>query len=210
MGRAARAAACLLVGALAVSASLGGYFFYLVGGTLSQRPPALPQSLLEVTTVDPDVDMPGLWPGIRLPPARAVADAALRDDDEVIGVCAGGRARAYLVRVMGWPQTRHVVNDQLGGCAVSVTYCDRTGCSRVFTGGRAAAPLELDVGGWINKGMALHTGDADYSQETGECLSHPSGPRIPYAQLPHERTTWGAWREAHPETDVYVGDSPQG
>src|SRR5262249_19521733 len=96
------------------------------------------------------------------------------------------------------------VNDVLGGRPVSVTYCNVLRSSRAFAGEPGGAPLEIGVGGWINRGLALRVGGEDYAQMTGECLSRPSSRRIPYEEYPHVRSTWKAWREAHPDTDVYV------
>jgi hypothetical protein len=189
-----------LLAATLFTGAVASYSFGLVEGLLPFSPTAK------------DGDVHSSFPGVRLPPTRTVAEATLQDGDEVIGICAGGRERAYFIRAMGaviGGPKRHVVNDLLGGHAVSITWCDRTGCSRAFTGGPAREPLELGVGGWLKGGLALRVGDADYSQETGECLSDPGGPPIPYTELRHERTTWKAWRQAHPNTDVYVGDQPR-
>src|SRR5262249_39648009 len=136
------------------------------------------------------------------------ADAHVADDAEVLGVFVGGRARAYLVEAMGGVgQKPHLVNDVVGGQAVSVSYCNDTRCARVFTDKDAGSqPLGVTVGGFLeSKGMALRIGDVDYLQQTGENLSTPDGPAFPYPELPHERTTWKKWRDAHPDTDIFVG-----
>jgi hypothetical protein len=64
------------------------------------------------------------------------------------------------------------------------------------------------VGGWLHQGLALRFKDKDYAQATGECLSPGGGERLPYEQWPHQRTSWKAWRQAHPDTDVYLGRFP--
>jgi hypothetical protein len=191
-----------------------GYFLYLVESVLFSRPPSLPAEeplwpppAPLVVDEDGKVYPTGPWPGVHSPPARAAAEAGVEDDTEVIGVCVAGRARAYHLGALRFPW--HLVNDVLGGRAISVTFCDHTMCSRVFTGGQGGSPLDLSVGGRKRKGMVLRVGGADYAQMSGENLSSPEGPRIPYAEWPHVRTTWRAWREAHPNTDIYVGDSPE-
>jgi hypothetical protein len=147
----------------------------------------------------------GRWPGIRLPPARTAEEAWFPDEAEVLGVCTGGQARAYLVSAMSGGPEKHVVNDVLGGRPVSVTYCDRTRCARVFTSDDAAGPLDLDAGGWVHGGLALQIAGIEYAQTTGERLAPEGGPGLPYPALPFERTTWGAWRSAHPDTDLFAG-----
>jgi hypothetical protein len=197
-----------------LAGGLSGYYLYLSGGVLFAAPPSLPSDLpvwppesatALVADEDGRVYPPGRWPGIRLQATRAAADAGVKDEDEVIGVCVKGHARAYLLGALAYPA--HVINDVIAGQAISVTFCDHTMCSRVFSGGQAGTPLDLSVGGWKKKGLVLHAGDADYAQMTGENLSSPKGAGLPYAEWPHVRTTWRAWREAHPDTDIYVGDA---
>jgi hypothetical protein len=150
-------------------------------------------------------EMRWFWPGVRLPPATAPADADVADDAVVIGVSVAGQARAYLLAAMDRHPSLHAVNDLLGGRAVSVTYCPASGCSRVFLAGPAATPLALEVGGEPETGMELRVGGVEYDHQTGANLTQPGGQPIPYAPLPHARTTWGAWRAAHPDTDLYTG-----
>jgi hypothetical protein len=133
------------------------------------------------------------------PPAVPAANAPLADDDVVVGVVAGGKARAY--RLDAFRSTaRHVVNDVLNKTAVSVTYCDRDDCLRVFTADRED-PLPIGVGGFRH-GLMLRVGADYYWQKDGKAVG---GAEIPYRSLPSERTSWGQWKKAHPGTDVYVG-----
>lgn len=168
----------------------------VVGATLGYRsadPPArLPEGQEHVTA------------GVNRPlalPAHAAA-ALLRDDAPVLGVVAGGRARAYTIEAMN-SVARHVVNDTLDGVPVTVTYCDRTGCARAYAGGAGGDPLGVGVLGF-DRGLILSAGGRSFRQDTGEPVG--GGDPFPYPSHPVERTTWGAWRAAHPDTDVYVGD----
>src|SRR5262249_34018813 len=63
--------------------------------------------------------------GVRLPPTRTPEESGLADREEVFGVVAGGRARAYRLAALSLP-SRHVVNDVVGGTPVTVAFCDRT------------------------------------------------------------------------------------
>jgi hypothetical protein len=147
-------------------------------------------------------------PGIRRPAALPAAEAADLDGGEaVIGISAGGRDRAYLLRALSISAGYHVVNDVLGGVPVSVTYCNLYECPRVFTGGAADEPLDLSQGGLRAGGMVLKSGGHPYRQDSGAPLD-AEAPPFPYAPYPGAMTTWGAWREAHPGTDVYVADLP--
>jgi hypothetical protein len=147
------------------------------------------------------------WPGVPHPPVTAAGEAAIADDAEVIGVSVGAHARAYLLEALGWRPSLHVVNDVLGRRPVSVTYCPASGCSRVFTSGHTAAPLDLGVGGSPKDGMTLWVGGVEYDQKTDKNVTQPGGEPIPYVALPHVRTTWRAWRATHPSTDIDTGVS---
>jgi hypothetical protein len=143
-------------------------------------------------------------PGIREPRAVPAADAGLGDDEPVVGVQAGGRARAYRVGALSMGQATHVVNDVLGGVPVSVTYCNMHHCARTFTGAAAGGPLALSQGGLVTGSMVLRAGGRRYRQDSGAALD-PDAPPFPYAAYPREETTWGQWRRAHPDSDVYLG-----
>jgi hypothetical protein len=147
---------------------------------------------------------------IRQPLAVPAAEADLREDVEVVGVSAAGRYRAFVLAAL-IPVRAHVVNDLLGDSPLTVTYCDRNDCVRVFTG-PPGQPLDLVVGGWDNRedgrGLVLRVGAAYYRQATGAPPNGTTATPFPYAAADFERTTWGRWRAAHPDTDVYVGPDP--
>lgn len=199
-----------LGGAFLAVLALVGYYQYLGGSVLS--PPPMDGLLIpfEEKASPEGADnvylfVPNPQPGIRLPVARRNVEADIDDASEVIGVYVEGRARAYLVEGMGWPH--HVVNDVLGDFPVSVTYCDQRECVRVFTADRRGAPLEMDVGGWVESfGMALRIKGVDYLQESGANVTSLTGEALPYREISHLRTTWGKWRKEHPDTDIYVGE----
>lgn len=202
----------LLAGISIVFVVTFGYYLYQ-SGTFSSSPPKVEQSAEEIHSpaVAPRKKArPDYWPGIRQPPTRSARQAGLADDSEVIGVCIGGKARAYRVAALSGEPQFHVVNDVLAGLAVSVANCEITGCIRTFTATTSDAPLDLGVGGWNgDKGMMLQIGSVKYSLEDGKNLTQPQGPHLPYQRLEHERTTWGQWRRSHPDTDVYMLPPPR-
>jgi hypothetical protein len=137
------------------------------------------------------------------PAVVAAADAELADDEPVIGVRVHGKARAYRTRAFAG-LTNHVVNDLIGATPVSVTHCDRDGCTRGFTG-NGTEPLHIMIGGFSD-GLLLNIDGAFYRQSTGQALANDAEP-IPYESLALEETTWGKWRAAYPNTDVYIGSN---
>jgi hypothetical protein len=140
---------------------------------------------------------------IRNPQAIAPEASDLADSAEVIGVEMQGSHRAYALGPMSFPRT-HVINDVVGGTPVTVSYCNRRDCIRVFTDPDGAEALNVSVGGLDarpDRGMLLRVGKRRYYQESGVSFDDPSE-TFPYAQAEFVRTTWGQWRAEHPDTDV--------
>jgi hypothetical protein len=149
------------------------------------------------------------WPGVRQPSTQAAEQADLSEGAEVIGVCVGGRARAYSVDALSGDPAAHVVNDVLAGRPVTVVHCDFMRCTRVFTSTASSVPLDVGMSSWDDdKGMILSTGGAKYALKDGENLTDSAGPPLSYQRMEYERTTWRQWRRVHPDTDVYILPPP--
>jgi Protein of unknown function (DUF3179) len=160
-------------------------------------------------TIGKDDGLKHLWkfemPGLRNPSALPAAAAKIADADDVIGVVVNGKPRAYWLQALRYPPW-HIVNDVVVGVPVSVTFCDRTNCTRVYTDRQSSAPLDVNIGGLYGKEMVVKIGGLLYFQESGKPFEAGEGaPSLPYADLPWERTTWKEWRQRHPETDVFIG-----
>jgi Protein of unknown function (DUF3179) len=175
---------------LAVAAAVG------VDAWIASRP----RPPLEGPVGGPMGPTPFIFPAAVRPPAVPAAEADLGDDEPVIGVVMNGKARAYPSRIFS---RNHVMNDLVGGAPVSVTHCDRTGCWRAFTGD-GTEPLDIWTGGYAD-GLLLKVGEVFYHQETGEPFQYPGAAPWPYPPIELEKTTWGRWRAAHPDTDVSLG-----
>lgn len=160
----------------------------------------------EVVPQHPPIRIGFMVPGVESPQVLPPTEAGLPDDAPVVGVEAGGHARAYALGSMRSP-TRHIVNDVVGGLPVTVTYCDISNCTRAFGGAGEAAPLPISQAGTFGDEMLVKVGHVTYKQATGEVYEpdegHPSVP-FPYQEYPLVRTTWGEWKARYPETDVYV------
>lgn len=148
--------------------------------------------------------------GLKTPPTRPADQSALKDKEQVIGIEAGGKARAYPLRRMNGT-TRHIINDVVGGVAVTVTYCDITGCARAFNGGVRLSPLDVSQAGLLDGRMVVKVGGVSYLQETGEVVAPDRGRDpvpFPYPTFPLVLTTWGEWKARHADTDVSEGHDP--
>ena len=138
-------------------------------------------------------------------PRTLPADKVQLDDMEmVIGVSVGDKHRAYLMRAMGGNPQYHIVDDLLGELPVSIAYCDRTHCSKVFTGDKSGTVLDVSFGGFKDNHLLIRANGTSYFEHNLQPL-RSSSPPFPYHEAEFEETTWKEWRKAHPDTDVYVG-----
>ncbi|MFO0887619.1 MAG: DUF3179 domain-containing (seleno)protein [Isosphaeraceae bacterium] len=138
--------------------------------------------------------------GIRLPESYPAGSAAIGDDEEVIGVIAGDEARAYRLAGLA-DRRRHILNDRVGDVPVSVTYCDLSDCARAFRGPDGGEPLPIGLAGMFDGRMILRVDGFDFFQDT-TLPRDPAGRPFPFQAAPFERTTWKAWRQAHPHTTI--------
>lgn len=167
-----------------------------------------------------------MYPPVIRPRTVPAKDAGLRPDEPIIGIVAGGRARAYRLSAME-SRRSHLVNDLFGDVPVSVAYCDKNRCARAYTGPAGSGTLPIRVAGLLDGEMVLNVAGIPYFQESGRRVeperlesSHdpvavsyaraaresaqPATAAILHAPLGPELTTWRAWVEKHPDSDVYI------
>lgn len=121
--------------------------------------------------------------------------AQLKDDDTVVGIVRGEKAYAYPQRILYWHE---VVNDEIDGEKISVTYCPLTGS---FIGFKNA---ELGVSGKLyNSNLVM------YDRATGSNIPQILATAIDgpikgdsLEQIPVVVTTWAKWKAVHPNTQV--------
>lgn len=136
-------------------------------------------------------------------PRFDAADEAdwLKDGDYVMGVVHNNVAKAYPIRVLVWHE---IVNDELNGAPLTVTYCPLCGSGVVFDRRQADKVLDFGVSGLLyNSDMLLYDRQTEslWSQIPGKAISGPlSGHTL--TRMPVSHTTWGDWREAHPDSLV--------
>jgi hypothetical protein len=149
------------------------------------------------------------------PPVVPAGEARLRDDEIVIGVVAGGQARAYPVNQM-WRPENEVLNDTLGGTPIAATWCPVAHSAVVYErrlegAPPGDAPLALGAVGLENGVFILYDRATRswWSQVAGRGVRGPMEGRD-LARRPSTLTTWGAWRRLHPETTVFVDPTREG
>jgi hypothetical protein len=132
---------------------------------------------------------------------------SVEPSERVIGVSSNGQARAYPVSLLVWHE---LVNDTLGGRPLLVSYCPLCGTGIVFDRRvDDAPPRRFGVSGLLYRSDLLmydHESESLWSQISARALSGPArGMRL--RLIRSVMTTWGQWREAHPETTVLTRDT---
>lgn len=170
--------------------------------TSASTPPIRAADLAGAGSLQPS--SPNLVPGIRDPRIAPATQIELADDEPVVGVSVGGRHRAYCLAALS-PMQCHVVNDCIDGTPVTVTFCDRTDCARVFTG-PGHNPLDVWTAGYMN-GLMLRYRGQFFLQATARPVAATADAAEALPTLASVRTTWKDWRLTHPDTQVVGADS---
>lgn len=126
-----------------------------------------------------------------LPPKEAVA----MDDEEIFGVHLKGFTAAFPLRFLVWHEA---VNFLAGGEKRSLTYCPYAGSAIGYTG------FTLAVSGLVADSNLILTDRETKSrliQMDGGFFDGPLRGRTPET-FPVTHTTWGRWRQAHPESSL--------
>ena len=163
--------------------------------------------------VDTELIISGGPPPDGIPPIdhpRFVNPAEVRGlvaQEPVISVELNGEAKAYPIRILMWHE---IVNDEIGGQPVSVTYCPLCNTGVAFRRPVVDGKV-LDFG---TSGRLFHSNLVMYDRQTGTYWSQASleaivgplaGKRLEL--LPAQIVSWGDWRGAHPTGRVLSQDT---
>lgn len=192
----------VLFGVCCLLTALPAFVYWSESGRLE-----LSRNQTSSSSIDPDPFFRLNIAGVRSPRIAMARDVKVSEDAEVFGVVVGGKARAYLVSAME-DRTKHIINDVLGGAAVSLAYCDLSDCVRAYREDDSEEPMDISVGGLLESEMVLKIQGEYYRHKSGLPLesSTQSESTFPYTCFEPERMTWKQWRFEHPETDIFVGD----
>lgn len=129
------------------------------------------------------------------------AEPEMLPTEFVIGLDVGGETKAYPVNVL----SRHeIVNDEIGGTPVAVTFCPLCYTGVVFDRRVEEEELTFGVSGQLimnNLVMWDRQTESLWLQITGEGIKGANRGQT-LARVAHTQTTWEAWRDSHPETLV--------
>jgi hypothetical protein len=136
------------------------------------------------------------------------ADSWLNDDDLVFGLELNNVKRVYPQRILNWHE---IVNDNLGGRNVAVTFCPLCGSAVTFDRAVNGQVVEFGVSGKLyNSNLIMYdrTEESYWQQETGVAISGPAGDRNEKLEfIPMSTVTWGDWKEIHNESQVLSRDT---
>jgi len=130
----------------------------------------------------------------------------LHDDDIVIGLVRGNKARAYPTRILIWHE---IVNDIIEGDHVTITYCPLCGTSMVFDSNAGGKIRDFGVSGLLYQSDVLM-----YDRETESLWSQlemkavsgrEAGKKLTW--LSSEYMSWKSWREKYPAGEVLSTDT---
>jgi len=157
------------------------------------------------------------WGGVRrdgIPPLKnpkmiSVAEAGYLDDDNVVfGVSINGDARAYPKRVLAWHE---MFKDKVGGVEVNGVYCTLCGSMILYDTNFKGKHYELGTSGFLyrsNKLMYDHGTKSMWSTIEGKpVIGKLVGKGIQLKPLYVVTSTWGKWKEQHPDTKVLSLDT---
>ena len=148
-------------------------------------------------------------PALDHPATLPVAQADWRNDERVLGVVAGGEARAYPVAILNWHE---LVNDTLGGEPILVSFCPLCGTGLVFDRRVAGKARRFGVSGLLYRSdLLMYDRDTEslWSQISAHAVTGPLiGKRL--RLLRGRMDEWGRWRRDHPETTVLSRETGHG
>ena len=132
----------------------------------------------------------------------ADGDAHLDPGDPIIGMVHDGEPRAYPQNILVWHE---IVNDVIGGDAISVTYCPLTGTAQAFARGNTTFGVS---GLLLNSNLIMYdrASDTYWPQmlAVGLAGEHVGAELVEFNVV---WTDWEDWRTNYPETDVLTEET---
>ena len=133
----------------------------------------------------------------------AEADKFLQPDEIVFGLDYKGVVKAFPQLILVWHE---IVNDEIGGEKLSVTYCPLTGSTVGYKGKSKidGKPLTFGTSGnLVNSNLLMYDRQTDstWPQILGVGIAGPSKGQWLEA-VPMTWTTWSRWKRKHPASLV--------
>ena len=146
-------------------------------------------------------------PAIENPVFESASAATwLESEERILGISLNGINRAYPIAILNWHE---VVNDIFGDRPIVITYCPLCGTGMAFDSRVDNRNLKFGVSGLLFQSDVLlydRQTESLWSQIMSEAISGPQqGMKLDSLALTH--TSWGAWQDDHPNTEVLSRDT---
>lgn len=133
---------------------------------------------------------------------------AIPEEEPVIGLEVNGKARAYPRRLLEYHE---IVQDILGGESIVGTHCNFSGVAAFYEATVNNIAYEFGTSGFLyrsNKLLYDKSTKSLWQSLSGLPVVGPMvGGNAGLKPLPVVITTWKAWRDLHPDTDVLSPDT---
>ncbi len=148
-------------------------------------------------------------PPLENPPNIPAEEADyLESHERVFGVSINGEHRAYPLRIMN---PHEMANDVLGGEPISLAYCTLCGAGIAYSGKFDGIETTFGTSGFLyrsNKIMYDRETFSLWNQELGQpVIGELADSGIQLDFFPTLLTTWGEWKDEHPDTTVLSLDT---
>jgi hypothetical protein len=145
-------------------------------------------------------------PSIDNPKFISASDSGLQDSDLVLGLDINGDVRAYPLDILVWHE---IVNDDVGGEPVAVTYCPLCFTNQVFNRTIDGQVVEFGTSGKLyNSNLVMYdrTSESFWSQALGQAIvGEHAGKKL--ERIPFDVAFWKDWKELYPESQVLSQDT---
>lgn len=132
---------------------------------------------------------------------------SLSDTEPVIGLRVGGEAKAYPLQILTWHE---IVNDEIAGIPVTVTFCPLCNSSIVFDRRLDGRVLDFGTTGNLrNSDLVMYDRQTEtwWQQFLGEAIVGELTGRS-LTMLPSRLESWVSFRELSPDGQVLVPNNP--
>ncbi len=125
----------------------------------------------------------------------------MQDADEVVSVTVGEETRAYPLRILVFHE---IVNDEIAGQPIAVTYCPLCGTAMVFNRKVGERTLDFGVSGLLFQSDVLMYDRQTESLWSQMEMAAVAGPLVKtkFKWLPSQQLAWSAWLEKYPKGKV--------
>jgi hypothetical protein len=134
------------------------------------------------------------------------ADKFLQDADQVVGLNVNGDIRAYPLQILVWHE---IVNDNVGGTPVAVTYCPLCFTNQVFNRTVDGQTAEFGTSGKLyNSNLVMYDRNSNslWSQALGQAIvGKHAGLKLD--RIPFDVAFWREWKQLYPDTNVLSRDT---